>query len=53
MPVDNSLPPAGGVIGNSALYITDGVTVYATTITTTPLIKMWWSPNSDNKWVRQ
>jgi prepilin-type N-terminal cleavage/methylation domain-containing protein len=53
MPVANSLPPAGGVTGNSALYITDGITVYGTTITTTPLIKMWWSPNSNNKWVRQ
>lgn len=53
MPVTNVVPPAGGVTGNSALYITDGVTVYGTTITTTPLIKMWWSPNSNNKWVRQ
>jgi len=53
MPVDNSLPPGGGVVGNSALYVTDGSTVYATTITTTPLIKSWWSPMSDNKWVRQ
>ncbi len=53
MPVTNVVPPAGAVTGNSGLYITDGVTVYGTTITTTPLIKMWWSPNSDNKWVRQ
>lgn len=53
MPVTNALPPAGGVVGNSALYITDGSTVYATTITTTPLIKFWWSPMTDNKWVRQ
>jgi prepilin-type N-terminal cleavage/methylation domain-containing protein len=53
MPVTNALPPGGGVTGNSGLYVTDGVTVYGTTITTTPLIKMWWSPNSNNKWVRQ
>ena len=53
MPVTNVLPPGGGVTGNSGLYITDGVTVYGTTITTTPLIKLWWSPNSNNKWVRQ
>ena len=53
MPVDNSLPPAGAVVGNNALYLTDGTAVYGTTITTTPLIKFWWSPMSDNKWVRQ
>jgi len=53
MPVDNSVPPGGAVVGNSAFYLTDGTAVYATTITTTPLIKFWWSPMSDNKWVRQ
>ena len=53
MPVDNSVPPGGGVAGNNALYLTDGSAVYGITVTTTPLIKFWWSPISDNKWVRQ
>ena len=53
MPVTNSLPPAGAVTGNSGLYITDGTAVYATTVTTTPFIKFWWSRKADNQWVRQ
>ena len=53
MPVANSLPPAGAVTGNSALYITDGTAVYGTTVTPTPFIKFWWSRNADNQWVRQ
>jgi prepilin-type N-terminal cleavage/methylation domain-containing protein len=53
MPVDSSVPPGGGVVGNNGLYLTDGSAVYATTVTTTPLIKSWWSPMRDNQWVRQ
>ena len=53
MPVANSLPPTGAVTGNSAIYLTDGVAVYGTTVTTTPLIKSWWSPNRNNAWARQ
>ena len=53
MPVANSLPPTGAVTGNSAIYVTDGVAVYGTTVTTTPLIKSWWSPNRNNAWARQ
>ena len=53
MPVDNSLPPAGGVVGNSALYLTDGSAVYATTVTTTPLIRSWWSRVGTAAWVIQ
>ncbi len=53
MPVDNSLPPGGGVVGNSGLYLTDGSAVYGTTVTTTPLIKSWWSPVGNAAWVRQ
>ena len=53
MPVDNALPPAGAVTGNSGLYVTDGSAVYGTTVTMTPLIKSWWSPARDNAWVRQ
>ena len=53
MPVNNALPPAGAVTGNSGLYVTDGSVVYGTTVTMTPLIKWWWSPARDNAWVRQ
>ena len=53
MPVNNALPPAGAVTGNSGLYVTDGSAVYGTTVSMTPLIKSWWSPARDNAWVRQ
>lgn len=53
MPVQNSLPPAGTVISNSALYITDGAAVYGTTVTMTPFVTFWWSRNASNQWVRQ
>ena len=53
MPVNNALPPAGAVTGNSGLYVTDGSLVYGTTVSMTPLIRWWWSPARDNAWVRQ
>jgi prepilin-type N-terminal cleavage/methylation domain-containing protein len=53
MPVTNVLPPGGGVVGNSALYLTDGSSFYGTTVTTTPLIKFWWAGRWNAAWVRQ
>ena len=53
MPVTNVLPPGGGVVGNSALYLTDGSSIYGTTVTTTPLIKFWWAGRWNAAWVRQ
>jgi hypothetical protein len=53
MPVNNALPPAGAVTGNSGFYVTDGSAVYGTTVSMTPLIKSWWSPARNNTWVRQ
>jgi prepilin-type N-terminal cleavage/methylation domain-containing protein len=53
MPVNNAVPPGGAVIGNNALYLTDGSTVYATTVTTTPLIRFWWSPTANAAWITQ
>jgi len=53
MPVTNVLPPGGGVVGNSALYLTDGSSIYVTTVTTTPLIKFWWAGRWNAAWVRQ
>ena len=53
MPVTNVRPPLGVLVGNSALYITDGSAVYGTTVTMAPFIKFWWSKNANNQWVRQ
>lgn len=53
MPVSNVLPPGGAVIGNHAFYLTDGASVYGTTVTTTPLIKFWWLGRAAGAWVRQ
>ncbi len=53
MPVENKQPPAGNVVGNNALYITNGNVVYGVTVTMTPYVNFWWSPDKDNQWVRQ
>ena len=45
---------AGGApTGGNALYVTDGVGVYAVTITATPLIRFWWSPAHSARWIEQ
>lgn len=44
---------AGAALGGNALYLTDGVGVYAVTITATPLIRFWWSPAHSANWVEQ
>jgi Tfp pilus assembly protein FimT len=51
VPIDN----AGGPIGSNAVYLTDGVGVYAVTVTATPLIRMWWTVNrgATPNWVEQ
>ena len=49
IPVDN----AGAPTGNNALYITDGTAVYVTTLTATPLVRLWWSPGHTTAWVQQ
>ena len=53
MPVENRQPPAGSVVGNNALYITNGNIVYGVTVTATPYVRFWWSPGKNNQWVRQ
>ena len=53
MPVENVQPPAGTIVANNALYITDGTAVYGTTITAAPFIKFWWSRNATDHWVQQ
>jgi prepilin-type N-terminal cleavage/methylation domain-containing protein len=49
IPIDAS----GAPTGDNALYITDGVGVYATTLTATPLVRLWWSPAHSAEWVQQ
>jgi hypothetical protein len=49
IPVD----PVGAPIGRNALYITDGTGVYGTTLTATPLVRLWWSPVGRDAWVEQ
>jgi prepilin-type N-terminal cleavage/methylation domain-containing protein len=57
LPWTNVVPTAGGALfPDSGLYLTDGSTVYGTTVTATPLIKMWWArANIANnaQWIRQ
>lgn len=49
VPVDTT----GAPVGANALYITDGSSVYATTITATPLIRQWWSNATAPAWIRR
>ena len=44
---------AGAPVGGNAFYINDGTGVYATTVTATPLVRLWWSNASAPGWVRQ
>jgi prepilin-type N-terminal cleavage/methylation domain-containing protein len=49
IPVDN----VGAPTGSNAIYLTNGVGVFATTLTATPLVRLWWSPANVVAWVRQ
>ena len=51
VPIDNAGAPTGG----NAVYLTDGVGVYAITVTATPLIRMWWTANrgATPNWMEQ
>jgi len=49
IPIDST----GSPTGNNALYVTDGTGVYATTLTATPLTRLWWSPASGAAWAQQ
>jgi len=49
VPVDT----AGAPVGGNALYITDGSSVYATTVTATPLVRQWWSNSTAVGWVQR
>lgn len=50
IPIDNVGAPTGG----NGLYVTDGSSVYSTTVTATPLIRFWWSKVSGGaSWIKQ
>jgi len=51
VPIDS----AGVLTGGNAVYITNGTSVYAITVTATPLIRLWWAPTSGTAatWVEQ
>jgi prepilin-type N-terminal cleavage/methylation domain-containing protein len=41
---------AGAPLGGGAIYLTDGSLVYGTTITATPLVRLWRSPAERLSW---
>jgi Tfp pilus assembly protein FimT len=49
LPVDGD----GALFGGHALYVTDGSAVYATTVTATPRIRLWWTGASAANWRQQ
>jgi hypothetical protein len=49
IPIDDNGDPVGG----NALYISDGSSVYGTTITATPLVRQWWANATTGAWVKQ
>jgi Tfp pilus assembly protein FimT len=48
-PIDSS----GSLYGNSALYLTNGGTTYAITLSATPLIRLWFARAGSNNWVQR
>ena len=49
LPIDGE----GALFGGHALYLTDGSGVYATTVTATPRIRLWWTPLITTSWSEQ
>jgi type II secretory pathway pseudopilin PulG len=49
LPIDGD----GVLFGGHALYVTDGTGVYATTVTATPRIRLWWTPLVTTSWSEQ
>lgn len=43
----------GAPTGDNAIYLTNGIGVFATTLTATPLVRLWWSPANTVAWIRQ
>jgi len=49
IPIDSNGNPNGA----GAFYLTDGVAVYAITLSATPLIRLWWSPAKTTSWAQR
>lgn len=49
IPVDGN----GSIVGDNALYVTDGTAVYGITISATPLVRLWWSNAASAGWVHR
>lgn len=49
VPIDGD----GLIFGGHALYLTDGNMVYATTVTATPRLRLWWTRAASENWVEQ
>jgi Tfp pilus assembly protein FimT len=49
VPIDG----VGAPTGLNAFFVTDGIGVYATTVTATPLVKFWWSKAQEASWVER
>lgn len=49
LPVDGG----GALYGGHALYLTDGNVVYATTVTATPRLRLWWTRAGGANWKEQ
>jgi Tfp pilus assembly protein FimT len=49
IPMDAS----GNPTGNSALYLSNGGTTYAITVSATPLVRLWFARGATNNWVQR
>ena len=49
LPIDGD----GALFGGHALYLTDGSSVYATTVTATPRLRHWWTRAGGANWKEQ
>lgn len=49
IPIDST----GGPTGGSALYLTDGNGTYGITISATPLVRLWWTPATEDAWTHR
>jgi prepilin-type N-terminal cleavage/methylation domain-containing protein len=47
------ITPAGVPVGGNAFYLTDESLVYATTVTATPLIRIWRTPATSTIWTEE
>ena len=49
IPIDSTGAPTGA----NAVYLTDGSSVYTTTVAASGMTQLWWTPNNVISWLRQ